>query len=184
MLFATIVTTEDELLQIHHLNQQNYRQYITVEERDKEGFVSWFYPMELLQKTQAVAPHIIVKDDDKVVGYALTLLPEEAAFHKDLQGMFTHLSTVTYQGKSLTDYNIYCMGQICIDKPWRGKGLFSMLYQHHKLLNAGKFDMLITEISASNPRSQKAHEKVGFKTICTYTDANDDWNVVAWDWRT
>jgi len=183
MLFATIVTTEDELLQIHRLNQTNYRQHVSAEERDKEGFVSWFYPMDLLQKTQAAAPHVIVKDDDKVVGYALTLLKEEAAFHKDLQAMFDNLSTVSYNDKLLAEYNIYCMGQICIDKPWRGKGVFSMLYQHHKLLNSGKFDMLITEISPSNPRSQKAHEKVGFKTIYTYTDANDEWNVVAWDWR-
>jgi len=183
MLQATIVTTDEELLQIHHLNQANYRQYITQEEKDKEGFVSWFYPLQLLQQTQARAPHIIVKDDDKVIAYALTLLKEEAAFHADLDAMFNNLANVTYQGKLLTNYNIYCMGQVCIDKAWRGKGVFGMLYNQHKQLFSTRFDMLITEISVSNPRSQKAHEKVGFETIYTYTDANDIWNVVAWDWR-
>jgi hypothetical protein len=58
-----------------------------------------------------------------------------------------------------------------------------MLYQHHKKIYGDKYDMLITEISTSNIRSQKAHEKTGFKTIYTYTDAADEWNVVVWDWK-
>lgn len=183
MLVATVVTTDDELIQINHLNQLNYRHHITNDERDKEGFVSWFYPLPLLQQTQAITPHVIVKEDDKVVAYALTLLREEAAFHKDLQEMFDNLTNVTYKGRLLTDYSIYCMGQICIDKPWRGKGVFAMLYSHHRQVFSPAYDMLITEVSASNPRSQRAHEKVGFKTIYTYTDANDEWNVIAWDWK-
>jgi len=182
MLHAAIVTTDDELLQIHLLNKANHKPNISAQERDTEGFVSWNYPLELLRQTQQLAPHVIVKEDDKVVAYALTLLPEAAAFHTDLKAMFDNLAPVIYNGKPLAEYKTYCMGQICIDKPWRGKGVFNMLYQHHKLLFAHEFDMVITEISVSNPRSQKAHEKVGFKTIYSYSDASDDWNVVAWDW--
>ncbi len=182
-MYATIVTTADELLQIHLLNRANYRQNISAEERDKEGFVSWPYPMELLEKTQALAPHIILKDGEIVVGYALVLLKEAAPFHKDLQGMFNNLATLMYNGKPLADYDYYVMGQVCIDKPWRGKGAFNMLYQHHKKLYSNSFDMVITEISVSNIRSQRAHEKTGFKTIYGYTDAADEWNVVAWDWK-
>ena len=40
MLQATLVTTEHELIQIHHLNQQNLKQNLSPEERQKEGFVS------------------------------------------------------------------------------------------------------------------------------------------------
>ena len=96
--------------------------------------------------------------------------------------MFNNLASVNYNGKLLDDYNYYVMGQVCIDKPWRGQGVFSMLYQHHKKVFAERFDMVVTEISPSNIRSQKAHEKVGFKTIYTYSNAMDDWHVVAWDW--
>lgn len=182
MLYPAVVTTQQELQQIHELNQANYRQHISVAERDREGFVSWLYPLKLLQQTQAIAPHVIVKQDNKVAGYALTLLPAAAAFHNDLEEMFNNLSLAEYNGKPLLDYRVYCMGQVCIDKPWRGKGVFNMLYQHHKKLFAPQFDLLITEISASNLRSRRAHEKVGFKTIYTYTDKNDEWDVVAWDW--
>ncbi len=183
MLDATIVTTEDELLQIHQLNTINYRHHVTPEEKNKEGFVSWLYPPELLQQIQKLAPNIIVKDGDKVVGYALVTLREAAAFHKDLQTMFDNLSHITYKNQPLNNYHFYCMGQVCIDKAYRGKGIFNMLYQHHKKLYSKDFDMVITEISTSNIRSQRAHEKVGFETIYNYTDASDEWNVVVWDWK-
>ena len=182
-MYATIVTTADELLQIHLLNKANYRQNISAEEKEKEGFVSWPYPVHLLERTQALAPHVILKEGDKVAGYALVLLKEAAPFHNDLEGMFHNLAALTYHGRPLADYNYYVMGQVCIDKPWRGKGAFNMLYQHHKKLYSNSFDMVITEISVSNIRSQRAHEKAGFKTIYSYTDAADEWNVVAWDWK-
>ncbi len=58
-----------------------------------------------------------------------------------------------------------------------------MLFKKHKELYSGKYELLVTEISTKNYRSLKAHEKVGFTTIHTYTDALDSWNVVVWDWR-
>lgn len=36
---------------------------------------------------------------------------------------------------------------------------------------------------ASNPRSLKAHEKVGFRRIATHRDEMDQWDVVLWDWK-
>jgi len=183
MLQATIVTTDDEIEQVHRLNVLNYRKNVSPEEKEKEGFVSWEYPVKLLQQLQNIAPHVIVKDGDKVIAYALVATKEAAPFHKDLKMMFDHLATLTYKGKLLNEYNFYCMGQVCIDKAYRGQGVFSMLYQYHKQLYADKFDMMITEIAPSNPRSQKAHEKVGFKTIFNYRDALDEWNVVVWDWN-
>ncbi len=183
MLQATIVTTADEIEQIHRLNMLNYRKNVTPEEKEKEGFVSWEYPVALLQQLQNIAPHVIVKDGDIVVAYALVATKEATPFHKDLKTMFDHLAGLYYRGKQLSDYNFYCMGQVCIDKAYRGKGVFAMLYQHHKTLYQQRFDMLITEISPANPRSQKAHEKVGFKTIYNYRDTMDEWNVVVWDWK-
>jgi len=182
MYQATIVTTQDELLQIHRLNKLNYKHQLSAEEKDREGFVSWLYPIELLEKMQELAPNVIVKDGDKVVGYALVAFREAAPFHPDLQTMFTHLDQLIYKGQSLADLSFYVMGQVCIDQAYRGKGIFHQLYQHHKELYSPRFDLLITEISTSNIRSQRAHEKVGFTTFFTYPDAMDEWNVVVWDW--
>ena len=44
-----------------------------------------------------LAPSIIVKDDDKVVGYALVMLKEANLFHKDLDTMIKNLQPVRYK---------------------------------------------------------------------------------------
>lgn len=182
MLVTTLVHTEEELQQIYDLNQQNLKQNISAEEREQEGFVSWLYSIDLLQQMHQLAPSIIVKDDNKVVGYALATLPEARVFHPDLEEMFKGLETVTYKSQPLFDYRFYCMGQICVAKEYRGQGLVNSLYQMHKEVYRPQYNFLLTEISTRNPRSQKAHEKVGFRTIHTRTDSMDEWNVVVWEW--
>jgi len=183
MLFATEVTTNDELLQIHELNRENLKGNIPQQEQEEQGFVTWLYPVLLLQQIDDLAPSIIVKDEDKVVGYALVTPVEAGSFHPDLQTMIDNLGTLSYKGKALSSYSYYIMGQVCIDKNYRGKGIFNMLFQKHKQLYSETYELLVTEISTANHRSQKAHEKVGFTTIHTYRDVLDEWNVVVWDWR-
>jgi len=183
MLTATTVTTEKELGQIHQLNQQSLRQNLDEKEKKQEGFVTWLYSMELLRQMHELEPSIIVKDKDEVIAYALVTPREAGIFHHDLKTMVDNLQTLSYNDKPLNDYSWYVMGQVCIDKFYRGKGVFNMLYQKHKELYGHKYDLLVTEISVHNPRSLRAHEKVGFKIIHTYHDALDEWAVVVWDWR-
>lgn len=183
MLYATLVTTQDELLQIHRLSHQNLKQNLSVEDRQNEGFVTWLYNVELLKDMHQVAPSVIVKDGSAVVGYALVTLKEAAEFHPDLQMLFDNLKYLLYNNKPLLSYSFYCMGQICIHKDYRGQGIFDLLYNKHKELYSDKYELLVTEVSTSNSRSQKAHEKVGFKTIYKHTDELDEWNVIVWDWK-
>lgn len=183
MLKATIVTTKEELEQIHRLNAENLKANLDDQTQAVEGFVSWLYPFDLLQKMHDLAPSVIVKDEKRIAGYALTTLKDSRSFHPDLDTMFRHLEAVQYKGKPLSQHHFYCMGQICIAKDYRGKGIVDMLYQKHKEIYSSQFDFLLTEISTSNIRSMKAHDKVGFQTIYTYSDAMDEWNVVVWEWK-
>jgi len=182
-MLATIVTTDKELQQIVQLSDENIRTKISQEEKHSQGFVSWNYSFDLLQKMNEQHPHIIVKDGKKVVGYALVALKEARHFHPDLETMIQHLDKIIYNDKKLSEYRYYVMGQICIDKSHRGKGIFEMLYQKHKELFQNNYDFIVTEISTNNTRSLHAHEKVDFKSIYTYRDAMDEWNVVLWDWK-
>jgi ribosomal protein S18 acetylase RimI-like enzyme len=75
------------------------------------------------------------------------------------------------------------MGQICIEKEYRGKGIVPMLYNKHKEIYSSQYDFILTEISTRNIRSLKAHEKIGFKTIHYHRDQLDEWAVVIWDWK-
>jgi hypothetical protein len=183
MLLVTTVSNKDELLQIHQLSQENLKQNLSAGERAVEGFVTWLYSVDLLEQMHQLAPSVIVKDGDKVVGYALTTLREARAFHPDLETLFRNLEAVQYKGQALASYSFYCMGQICVAKAYRGKGMVDSLYQKHKEIYSGQFDFILTEISIRNPRSMRAHQKIGFQTIYTHTDDMDEWDVVVWDWK-
>lgn len=183
MLHATIVTTQEDLDQIYRLNQQNLKENVSKQEKQEQGFVTWLYSPELLQSMHNLAPSIIVKHNNTVVAYALVTLKEAAPFHKDLENLFRSLKQLQYKNQDLFSYSFYCIEQVCVHKDFRGKGVFNMLFNKHKELYSKDYDLLVTEISTSNPRSQRAHEKVGFKTIYTHTDELDEWNVVVWDWR-
>ena len=182
MLQPTLVTNKDELVQIHKLNQKNLKQNLTLAEQKEQGFITWLYSIELLEKMHELAPSVVVKDGDVVAGYALTTLKESASFHPDFHAMFEKLASVQYRGKPLYSYSLYCMGQLCVAKEYRGKGIVEMLYQKHKELYSTEYDFILTEISTRNYRSIKAHEKVGFRSIHRYTDEMDEWDVVVWNW--
>src|SRR6476659_854349 len=147
---ATVVTTNEELQQIIQLSYQNLRTKISEEEKNSQGFVSWNYSFELLQKMNAQYPHVVVKDNNKVIGYALVALKEARDFHPALQQMIIDLEPLVYKGRKLSAYKYYVMGQICVDKGYRGKGIFKMLYLKHKTLFEKNYDFVVTEISTGN----------------------------------
>ena len=182
MIRATTTSGIEELQQILQLQKENLAQNISEQEINSQGFVTLRHDLATLQIMHELAPSVIVKDGDKLVGYALTMLKECRRLIPDLESMFALLDTLSWKDKSLNSYNYYVMGQVCIAKEYRGKGLFEELYEHHKKIYRSRFDLFITEIATRNHRSLRAHEKVGFKTLYTHSDSLDEWNVVVWDW--
>ena len=76
------------------------------------------------------------------------------------------------------------MGQVCIDKEFRGLGILDNCYIKYKENYLNKYDFAITEIAGTNSRSRIAHNRIGFKEINTYLGPeNTEWNVVVWNWK-
>lgn len=182
MLYTTIVKEDKELQQILDLQQQNLARNISVTEMQSQGFVTLHHTPAVLQQMHQLAPSVIVKDGDAVVGYALTMLRECRQLVPDLETMFALLDQLSWHGKPLNDHSFYVMGQICIDKDYRGQGLVEKLYHHHKECYQSSFDCIVTEIATRNHRSLRAHERVGFQTMHLHKDEIDEWVVVVWDW--
>lgn len=182
MFALTTVETTAELQQILELQKQNLAQNLDQFEIESQGFVTVIHDLHVLQQMHDLAPSIIAKDKQEVVGYALVMLRECRQLCPTLEPMFKNLDLLKYRNRPVTDYNFYIMGQVCIDKKFRRTGLFDQLYQKHKEIYSGKFDFVITEVSMRNQRSLRAHQRVGFETINTYRDELDEWAVVLWSW--
>ncbi len=180
-LIPTEVSNNGELQQIAALSLANIATGLTAEEKAREGFLTWSYDLPALQELHAIAPSIIVKDGDKVAGYAIVLTRDAASIYQPLQDMLQILDPIIYADKPLSEHDFYIMGQICVHPDYRGKGVFQLLYDFHREQYAGRYNFLVTEIAVTNFRSQRAHEKVGFRKIHTHTDKLGDWDVVVWD---
>lgn len=180
----TTPASDDDLLQVLAVQESNQPHNITPEQLAQEGFVTVRHTLPLLNAMNDAAPQVIAKEGDKVVGYALVMLQSFQDLVPVLKPMFNTLTTLSYRNRPLTDYRYYVIGQVCVAEGYRGKGIFDGLYQKHRELYADQFDLCITEIALRNPRSLRAHQRVGFQVLHTFTDATDTWDIVLWDWQT
>ncbi|HEX2847732.1 MAG TPA: GNAT family N-acetyltransferase [Chitinophagaceae bacterium] len=182
MFTPSLVHSSDELQQILLLQENNLRQHLSPEEKQSQGFVTLQHDLPTLQKMHTLSPGIVIKKDNAVVAYALTMAPGCRELIPALEPMYALLDKLNWENKPLSAYNYYVMGQICIDKQYRGQGLFEMLYHFHRTIYSPQFDLFITEIATRNHRSLRAHTRIGFKVIHTYKDELDEWAVVGWNW--
>lgn len=181
-MYIKLAETECELLQIIDLQNQNHFNNVSNEVKKKEGFVTVTHDIETLTTMNDQAPQIIAIENNKVVGYALVMLSSAKNLIPILTPMFETFESINYQNRKLNSYSYYAMGQVCVESSQRGKGVFQAMYAKHKEAYSEKFKICLTEVSSSNLRSMKAHQKVGFKTIHTFKDATDEWNILLWDW--
>lgn len=166
-------TDASELKQILELQQRNLFARISVEEQHKEGFLTVSHSFELLKKMNVVCPHIIAIANNKVVGYTLCMHPKFSNEIEILKPMFLEIETVI---PKIENYII--MGQVCIAKNYREKGVFRKLYQTMSDSIKPEFDAIITEVDAKNVRSLKAHYAVGFKLLKSHFSRGQDWELI------
>jgi GNAT superfamily N-acetyltransferase len=170
-------STLDELEQIRTLQLQNSSQNISSEEKLQEGFVTVQHSVALLEQMNSACAHIIAKDNDAVVGFALVMLSGFRNEIKALIPMFERIDELVPKDKTYV-----VMGQICVDKNHRKQGIFRGLYHFYREELQHQFDYLITEVATINLRSMQAHEAIGFKIIDTYNEDGIVWNIILWDW--
>jgi GNAT superfamily N-acetyltransferase len=163
------------------IEQLNLKTNVSEEIKKEQGFLTVCHSREQLEMMRSMTPQIIAKADGKVVAFALAMLTSMGKLIPDLQPMFDIVDDIAWNGKFIRDYKYYIMGQICVAEEFRGLGIFEKLYHTHKNFYEKEYDLCITEISTSNHRSRRAHERVGFKTIHLHQDYVDEWNVVAWE---
>ena len=176
-----IASSDEELQQILSLQKINLRNVQSKPEEETEGFVTVCHTMELLRKMNEKEPHIIIKSGDKVVAYALCMVPEFRNDIPELKAMFALLDEIVDKsGENQSNYLV--MGQICIDKEYRGLGLFRKLYAYYFERFKNKYDCILTEVASRNTRSLNAHLNTGFKEIYRYTEPGiEDWVVLKKD---
>jgi GNAT superfamily N-acetyltransferase len=183
MITYSLTKNDSDLEGILSLQKANLKKNLSQEEIEKNGFVTVDHTPAALEGLAHIEPHAIAKDGDKVVGYVFAMTKESRYELPIIFPMFEEFDKIMYKGKVVSDYDYMLVGQACIDKDYRGQGLIENCFRVYKEAFAERYDFSITEIAKSNVRSLKAHKKVGFEEIHSYTDDDGtEWAVVVWEW--
>lgn len=167
--------------QILKLQAINARESTTPEVWKDQGFVTARHTPELLDQIHGGYGHLVAFADDRVVGYALVMLPQFAEMIPVLTPMFVRIEKIA-EAQGNPDWMPYvAMGQVCVAESHRGQGVFQGLYDHYRLNLQRNFRSVITEVSSENPRSLRAHYRQGFVVMETRTGSNGVWQLVRWD---
>lgn len=179
----TQASKASHLEQIMSLQGKNLEELLSSEEVASQGFVTLQHDLALLKKLAGPHRHIIALHGQELAGYALVMLKEFSEAFPILVPMFEKIGQIHYQGSPLASSAYFVMGQVCIDKPWRGKGIFAGLYQQMRQRLRASFEYCLTEVATRNARSIRAHEKAGFHTINIYEADGEEWAIMLWDWH-
>jgi L-amino acid N-acyltransferase YncA len=180
----TTSNSKNDLEGILDLQKRNLAVSLTKDEIQSQGFVTVDHSYEQLAGLNDHEKHVIAKDNEKVVGYLLAMTKRSRFDIPVLIPMFELFDNVSYNGKKISGYNYLVVGQVCVDKAWRGKGILDHCYAAYRQHYSSKYDFAITEIAATNLRSRKAHRRIGFKEINTYVSPDKtEWILVLWDWK-
>lgn len=174
--------TKQDLWGILALQKENLVQNISQDEKDSQGFVMVHHTYEILESLHSIEPHVIAKDGHAVVAYCLAMTKQSRDDIPMLIPMFEQIDTIDYKGKKVSQYNYMSVGQVCVGKEYRGKGLFTSCYETYREAFSKKYDFAITEIATQNLRSLRAHQKIGFEVVKYFKDEFEDWAIVIWDW--
>ncbi len=177
--------TIDECVQIADLQRQNLPQHLSLQQQSEQGFVTVQHSVAMLWQLNQAAPHVIALSEGRVVAYVLAMT---AAAQRDipvLEPMFEQFEQIEYRSRRVSAYRYIVVGQACVADGYRGQGILDACYAYYRQIHAPRFAFAITEIAAHNPRSLRAHSRIGFETIAQYTapDLPIEWHIVLWDWQ-
>jgi GNAT superfamily N-acetyltransferase len=179
MISFELCANDTDLEQILALQRSNHASVIDPALWDSEGFVTVEYDVPTLALIQGPYRHAIARVDGQVMAYALVLLRQNQAAVPFLAPMFEAIDKAVALGRTGGKSNYLVMGQICVAPALRGQGVFRGLYDTMRQQMRDHFDFIATEVAFTNPRSVRAHQRVGFKSI---NEDSPDWQIIAWDW--
>jgi ribosomal protein S18 acetylase RimI-like enzyme len=178
-----LTDSKNDYEQIILLNELNNIEKVDKDLWASEGFLSLKFSNEQLDLFRGPFKHVVAKVNDKIIGYALVLLKENKFASPFFDPMFDIINSTDMEGKLLKDINYFVMAQICVDKQFRGIGVFKALYYTLADQMGSSFEKVIIEVSPNNIKSMFAHQNIGFEVINTVKNKEGvvDWNVMSWD---
>jgi len=144
----------EEVLTLHYRYQID-----SISDEDKlDGFITTAFTEEhLLNLIQEEDGLFIVCIDQKIVAYAMAASWGFWSQWPMFQFMIQNLGDSNYLEQKVTVENSYQYGPVCVDRSFRGKGVFERVFDFCLSEMSKRYPIMVTFINQNNPRSYEAH---------------------------
>jgi ribosomal protein S18 acetylase RimI-like enzyme len=168
-------SSSKEIEEIILLQRENLFENVSEQERVSQGFVTVKHTFDQLLDWHQNKPHTIAVLEGHVVGYSISMLRK---YRTEVPVLVPLFDTIDQNIKPNLNYMV--MGQICIHKDYRGKGVFRGLYEKMQA-SCRDYDWIVTEVDTSNLRSIHAHRAIGFRELISYKSDGQTWSLIYLD---
>ena len=148
--------TRDLCPDILRLSHANFVANLSPDER-REGFLSAVFSAQQLAAMAEDLGIMVAIIEDQVAGFLCAFRNDFDHGSPVVAKMIESYERMQFEGRPLAAYRSYAYGPVCIDRPFRGKGLLRGLYEAQKRDLAGRFDIGVALVSRDNPHSLEAH---------------------------
>ncbi|VEB36446.1 GNAT family acetyltransferase [Legionella sainthelensi] len=166
--------------QIVTLQNRNLASVLTPTEKT-DGYLSGAFSLDQLKAMDQDICVFICKDKDRVCGYICVGSVEYNKNVPLVASMLDYFPHIIYQERLLSTYNIAISGPVCIDKDYRGQGIFFNLYNELSeflVRERPELDLYAVLVSTQNLRSINAHKKLGMESVGKFSFDNNDYLIL------
>jgi L-amino acid N-acyltransferase YncA len=141
---------------ILRIQEANFVENLAPEERG-EGFLSATFTRDQLEAMARDVAVLVASDGESVVGFLCASGPGFNHESPLVTRMMRELTHIEHSKRPVEAHRFFMYGPVCIDRPYRGRGLLRGLYDALLQEAAGKYDIGVAFVAEDNPHSLRAH---------------------------
>jgi hypothetical protein len=176
MLFRRASGTDfDGIVKLQDLNLASN----ITDDQKKDGFLSAAFSAQQFQSMDNDGCVIAGLDGESVKAFLCSSTPMFNLPFPLPAAMIERFSSIDLGGRSLSNQQVLITGPVCIDQSVRGQGVLEKLYEALYKELFGQYDAAVVFVSKENPRSIKAHEKLGLNVVDEFDFGGKNYVIMA-----
>jgi hypothetical protein len=158
------IATPSDIQGMMDLQSKNLFTSLSEEDR-KMGFVTTPFSEDQILNSINSAGLFVTEIENKIAAYAFAGTWEYFEQWPIFPYMTSRFKLLSYGDFNITTEDTFQYGPVCVDRMYRGKGVFNMVFEAMRLKWMKKYPLSITFINAVNEISVRGHEKLGWEVI-------------------
>ena len=165
--------------------QEKYLLRNLTEDERKRGFVTTPFTAEQIEEViKQNGIFIATNEEGAIIAYAFAGSWKYFEQWEIFNFMVSRFPQLSFQSGAINTENSFQYGPICIDIPYRGKGLLNQLFEEMRIEFVKKYPISVTFINKVNEVSTKAHtQKLGWEVIDEFGFNGKEYIGLAFDMR-